>query len=47
MPTFLRQAYVIERVLIIETARREGVSAPARKHQCSRTMVYALIARCR
>jgi len=40
-----KQAAAIERLLIIETARREGVSAAHRRYGCSRTTVYALQAR--
>jgi putative transposase len=40
-----RDAQILERVRIIETARRCGVAAAAREHACSRTTVYALLAR--
>jgi len=40
-----QEAVVVERVRIIQTAEREGVSAAAREHQCSRTTVYALCRR--
>jgi transposase InsO family protein len=41
----IKRASVIERLMIIESARTEGVSAASRKHRCCRTTVYALLAR--
>ena len=40
-----RDAQILERVRIIEAARRCGVAAAAREHACSRTTVYTLVAR--
>ncbi len=40
-----RETAVVDRLRIIETAKQAGVSQAARQHQCSRTTVYALLAR--
>lgn len=36
---------MVERLRIIETARQEGIARAVRQYQCSRTTVYALLAR--
>ncbi len=41
----VKESVVGERLLIVETARRKGVSAASREFKCSRTTVYALQAR--
>jgi len=43
----VKESVVGERLLIVETARRKGVSAASREFKCSRTTVYSLLARYR
>jgi transposase InsO family protein len=40
-----QEGRIVERLRIIEAAGREGISAAARAHECSRSTVYKLIAR--
>jgi transposase InsO family protein len=43
----LKQAVVSDRLMIVTAAQMEGVSAASRKFDCSRTTIYALMARYR